>query len=43
MEKKILFAGNSDSGSVNAEYFINTDRCKCHVQKISGPDTLVLK
>lgn len=41
--KKILFAGITDSGSVHGEYFINTDRCKCHIQKISGPDTLVLK
>jgi hypothetical protein len=41
--EKILFAGISDSGSVNGEYYINTDRCKCHIQKISGPDTLVLK
>ncbi len=41
--KKILFTAASDSGSVNGEYFINTDRCKCHIQKISGPDTLVFK
>jgi hypothetical protein len=40
---KILFSGISDSGSVYGQYFINTDRCKCHIQKISGPDTLILR
>jgi len=41
--KKILFTAVSATGEVNGEFFINTDRCKCHVQKVSGPDTLVLK
>ncbi|HEY6906479.1 MAG TPA: hypothetical protein VI230_03385, partial [Ignavibacteriaceae bacterium] len=40
---KILFTGISDSGSVNGDYYINTDRCKCHIQKVSGPDTLILR
>ncbi len=41
--KKILFTAVSDTGGVNGEFFINTDRCECHVQKVSGPDTLILK
>ncbi|HKB85397.1 MAG TPA: hypothetical protein VKD08_04455 [Ignavibacteriaceae bacterium] len=41
--KKIYFTASSDSMNVNGEYFINTDRCRCHINKISGPDTLVIK
>lgn len=40
--KKILFEGIKDSLTVNAEFFINTDECNCHINKVSGPDTLVL-
>ncbi len=41
--KKILFTAASDSGSANGQYFINTDKCRCHILKLSGPDTLVIK
>jgi hypothetical protein len=43
IKKKILFNGQSDSLEVNGEFLINTDKCKCHINKVSGPDTLVLK
>jgi len=41
--KKILFNGKQDSLEVNAYFLINTDECRCHIYKVSGPDTLVLK
>lgn len=41
--KRFLFTGVKDSLTVNGEFFINTDKCKCHVEKVSGPDTLVLR
>ena len=27
--------------SVNADYVFATDDCRCHIEKVSGPDTLV--
>jgi len=41
--KRFLFMGVKDSLTVNGEFFINTDKCKCHVEKVSGPDTLILR
>lgn len=41
--RRILFYGQSDSLEVNGEYMINADNCKCHINKVSGPDTLVLR
>lgn len=41
--KRFLFSGVKDSLTVNGEFFVNTDRCKCHVEKVSGPDTLILR
>lgn len=40
--EKVLFKCVLDTSSVSAEYFIATDNCRCHVTKISGPDTLKL-
>ena len=36
----ILFRGNKGSNFIEAEYEFNTDECKCHIYKVSGPDTL---
>ncbi len=41
--KLILFTGLKDSLIVTAEFLINTDDCFCHIEKVSGPDTLVLR
>ena len=41
--KRFHFTGVKDSLTINGEYFINTDECNCHVKKVSGPDTLLLK
>ncbi len=38
--RKIIFAGEWDSLKVSGNFFINTDECRCHVHKVSGPDTL---
>lgn len=40
--KRFIFTGVKDSLTVDGEFFVNTDDCICHVQKVSGPDTLVL-
>jgi len=40
---KIFFAGVKNYLEVTGEYLFNTDACRCHVYKIAGPDTLVLK
>ena len=40
---KILFTGNKNGKEVTGEFYFNTDECRCHVYKISGPDTLILK
>ena len=41
--KRFIFTGIKDSLTVNGEFFVNTDECKCHVEKVSGPDTLILR
>jgi hypothetical protein len=41
--KRFIFTGVKDSLTVNGEFFINTDECRCHVEKVSGPDTLILR
>jgi len=41
--KRFIFTGVKDSLTVNEEFFVNTDECKCHVEKVSGPDTLILR
>jgi len=38
----IIFTGTKDSISVDAGFLFNTDNCKCHVNKVAGPDTLVI-
>ena len=41
--KRFLFTGVKDSLTVNGEFFVSTDKCKCHIEKVSGPDTLILR
>lgn len=41
--KKILFEGIKDSLSASGEFLINTDECSCHINKVSGPDTLIVQ
>ena len=43
LPKRFLFTGVKDSLTVNGEFFVNTDECNCHIEKVSGPDTLVLR
>jgi len=40
---KIFFKGVKNNLEVTGEYLFNTDKCRCHVYKVSGPDTLILK
>jgi hypothetical protein len=39
----IYFAATDGSRIANGEFMFNTDECKCHINKVSGPDTLVLR
>jgi len=41
--EKIIFKGSKNDLDITAEYFFNSDECGCHVYKVSGPDTLILK
>jgi len=41
--KRFIFTGVKDSLTINGEFFVNTDDCNCHIEKISGPDTLILR
>lgn len=43
LPKAVHFTGRLGSFEVKADFRINTDECKCHINKVSGPDTLVLK
>lgn len=43
LPKRFIFSGVKDSMSVSSEYLICTDECNCHVSKVSGIDTLILK
>lgn len=39
----IYFSATDESRIANSEFMFNTDECKCHINKVSGPDTLVLR
>ena len=39
----IYFSATDGSRTANGEFLFNTDECKCHVNKVSGPDTLVIR
>jgi hypothetical protein len=40
--QQIYFSVTDGKRTANGEYLFNTDECKCHINKIAGPDTLVL-
>lgn len=39
----IYFSAADGSRIANGDFMFNTDDCKCHINKVSGPDTLVLR
>ncbi len=41
--EKINFSATDGSRVATVEFLFNTDKCKCHINKVEGPDTLVLK
>lgn len=41
--EKIYFSATDGNRIAAGEYLFNTDDCKCHINKVSGPDTLVLR
>ena len=41
--QKIYFFATDGNRVANGEFMFNTDDCKCHINKVSGPDTLVLR
>lgn len=41
--QKIYFSATDGSRNASGEFLFNTDKCKCHINKVSGPDTLILK
>lgn len=43
LPQKFFFSATDGSKTVSAEYFFHTDDCCCHISKVEGPDTLVLR
>jgi len=41
--QKIYFFATDGNRIANGEFMFNTDDCKCHINKVSGPDTLVIR
>ena len=41
--QKIYFSATDGSRIATGEFMFNTDECKCHINKVSGPDTLVIR
>lgn len=41
--QQIYFSATDGSRIANGEFMFNTDECRCHINNVSGPDTLVLK
>lgn len=41
--EKIYFSATDGNRIAAGEYLFNTDKCRCHINKVSGPDTLVIR
>ncbi|MBE0538279.1 MAG: hypothetical protein IH620_01095 [Ignavibacterium sp.] len=41
--EKIHFSATDGNRVTIGEFLFNTDECKCHINKVEGPDTLVLR
>jgi len=41
--EKIYFSASDGIRIAAGEYLFNTDKCRCHINKVSGPDTLVIR
>ena len=40
---KIYFSATDGNRTAYGEFMFNTDECKCHINKVSGPDTLIIR
>ncbi len=40
--EKITFTATDGILTVTREFLFSTDDCRCHINKVSGPDTLIL-
>lgn len=40
---KLIFTVSDSTRSATGDIFVNTDDCNCHVNKVMGPDSLVLR
>lgn len=41
--EKVTFTATDGARIATGECFFSTDECRCHINKVEGPDTLVLK
>lgn len=41
--EKIYFSATDGNKIAAGEFLFNTDECKCHINKVEGPDTLMLR
>lgn len=40
---QVVFSAKKSGIDIEADYFFNTDECKCHINKVSGPDTIIVR
>lgn len=43
LPQKFFFSATDGKKTISAEYLYHTDDCCCHIAKVEGPDTLVLR
>ena len=41
--EEIYFSATDGNRVAVGEYLFNTNKCRCHINKVSGPDTLVIR
>lgn len=41
--EEIYFSATDRNKVAAREFLFNTDECKCHINKVEGPDTLILR
>ncbi len=41
--KEVIFTAKKGVIDIEADYSFNTDGCKCHINKVSGPDTIIVR
>lgn len=40
---QVIFTAKKGEIDIEVDYFFNTDDCKCHINKVSGSDTIIVR